>query len=78
LIPVIGVTINDYIIRYVKRPRPIVLTDLAQGSYSTGLSIDGITTTTECELNPIIHIDILNKAVELAFSRFGAISKDQK
>lgn len=78
LIPVIGVTIDDYIIRYVKRPRPIVLTDLTQGTYSSGLTIDGVVVTTECELNPIIHVDILNKAVELAFSRFGASPKEQK
>ena len=49
-----------YKIRYVKRPQPIVLEDLPNN-----LEIDGVTTESECELNPIIHMDILNKAVEL-------------
>jgi hypothetical protein len=30
------------------------------------LDIDGVSTVTECELNPILHVDILNKAFELA------------
>lgn len=60
-----------YKIRYVKRPRPIVLADLSNGEYSGGLEIDGYSTVTECELNPIIHIDILMKAVELALTRVG-------
>jgi len=78
LIPISGITIDDYVIRYVKRPRPIVLADLSQGTYSNSLTIDGISTTTECELNPVIHIDILNKAVELAFSRLGTTKESQK
>ena len=51
-----------YRLRYVKRPRPIVLEDLPDG-----LSIDGISDETTCELNPILHNDILMKAVELAY-----------
>lgn len=55
-----------YKIRYVKRPQPIVLEDLPNN-----LEIDGVTTKSECELNPIIHMDILNKAVELAIATRG-------
>lgn len=55
-----------YKIRYVKRPQPIVLEDLPNN-----LDIDGVTTESECELNPIIHMDILNKAVELAIATRG-------
>lgn len=55
-----------YKIRYVKRPQPIVLEDLPNN-----LEIDGVTTESECELNPIIHTDILNKAVELAIATRG-------
>lgn len=58
-----------YKIRYVKRPDPIVLTALPDG-----LSIDGFTTQTECSLNPIVHMDILNKAVEIALSTRGRIA----
>lgn len=56
----------EYKVRFVRRPRPIILTSLGEN-----LSIDGITSITECELNPIIHMDILNKAVELAYTTRG-------
>lgn len=52
-----------YKIRYIRRPKPIILEDLPNG-----LEIDGETSESSCELNPIIHIDILNKAVELALA----------
>jgi len=55
-----------YKMRYVRRPKPIVLVDLPDG-----LSIDGVTAETQCELNPILHVDILNKAVELAIATRG-------
>ena len=58
-----------YKVRYVKRPDPIVLVNLPDG-----LSIDGVTSRTECTLNPILHVDILNKAVELALTTRGRIS----
>lgn len=55
-------TIENYKIRYVKRPKPIILTDLAD----SGISIDGLTDITNCELDPILHPEILQRAVELA------------
>lgn len=55
-----------YKIRYVKRPQPIVLVDLPND-----LEIDGCTEETPCELNPILHSDIMNKAVELAIATRG-------
>lgn len=86
IIPVSGVTNLEsgvtkefkYKIRYVKRPRPIILANLASGEYSGGLEIDGYSKITECELNPIIHMDILIKAVELALSRIGSGGGSQK
>ena len=54
-------TLTKYSIRYVKRPRPSILSDL-EGN----LSIDGQTTAQECELDPILHREILQRAVELA------------
>lgn len=61
-----------YRIRYVKRPQPIILENLPDG-----LSIDGISTATECELHPLMHYDILTKAVELAYlSRTGRAATD--
>lgn len=50
-----------YKIRYIRRPCPIILGDLPEG-----LEIDGEATASSCELNPILHMDILNKAIALA------------
>jgi hypothetical protein len=64
----IGTGKNDkveYIIRYIRRPKPIVLTNLSMTNQES-LDIDGVSSVTECELNPILHVDILNKAFELA------------
>lgn len=61
-------TINDYKIRYVKRPKPIVLTNLKE--IDSSLSIEGVSNVTDpnvvCELNESIHPEILQRAVELA------------
>ena len=54
--------ITQYSIRYVRRPAPIILEDLSE----YGTSINGISEISECELNPIIHQEILQRAVELA------------
>ena len=51
----------EYSIRYLRRPSPIILTDLPDE-----LSIGGVSTLTECELDPEIHPEILQRAVELA------------
>lgn len=55
-----------YRIRYVRRPQPIVLETMPNG-----LTVDGVSTENPCELNPILHMDILNKAVELAITTRG-------
>lgn len=54
--------INQYTIRYVKRPDPIVLIDLEDG-LTLG---DNISEETPCKLDPILHPEILQRAVELA------------
>jgi hypothetical protein len=59
---------GTYNIRYIKRPCPIILTSLAD-NYSN-LSIDGISVETQCELDPILHPEILQRAVELAKSAY--------
>lgn len=58
--------ISKYLVRYVSRPKPIILTDLGD------ISINDIKVKTECELNPVIHRAILERAVRLAI-----ISKTQ-
>jgi len=63
-----------YKIRYIRRPTPIVLANLG----GDDLNVDGVNEASECELNPIIHMDILNKAVELALSTRGGRIIPQK
>lgn len=64
VIPHSGETVSKYTVRYVRRPKPIVLVDLA--SEYGDVSINGVSTISECELNPPIHEEILQRAVELA------------
>lgn len=56
-------TISHYVIRYVARPMPIVLQNLANEGVSIG---GGIKTQSGCMLDPILHEEILQRAVELA------------
>ena len=53
--------IGSYLLRYVEEPKPIILTDLPDG-----LSIEGISKTTECTLPNILHRRILELAVAKA------------
>ena len=62
-----GATLSDYVIRYVRRPKPIVLTILTD----TNVSLEGVTSVTECELDPILHPEILQRAGELAKAAYG-------
>ena len=65
--------VPKYKIRYIRRPQPIILTNLDFVTQAD-LEIDGVKTVSECELNPIVHMDILNKAVELAYTTRGSRS----
>lgn len=53
-------TISRYVIRYVKRPRAIRLITFDD------VTLDGANTEQSCELDPILHPEILQRAVELA------------
>lgn len=55
--------IEKYLVRYLSKPAPIILTDLTDN-----LSINGVSKKSECELNPVIHRAILDKAVKLAIA----------
>lgn len=55
--------VGKYLIRYIARPNPIILVNLPDG-----LSINGVSAETECELNPVIHRAILERAVGLAIA----------
>lgn len=58
--------IKNYTVRYLRKPNPIILTDL-----DDGLKIDGISTKTECELSTSLHEKILDVAVQLARQRLA-------
>ena len=77
-----GAELSSYSIRYIRRPKPIIVGDLdgltINGCYLTGTAgptgataIDG-----ECELDEILHEDILQRAVELAKISWTATGQD--
>lgn len=53
--------ISKYLVKYLSKPTPIILSDL-----DSGLSINGISEETECKLNSSLHRAILERAVDLA------------
>lgn len=60
--------IGQYLIRYILKPRPIILENLPNN-----LTIDGVNIRTECELDSMLHNVILEKAVQMALqSKIGA------
>ena len=54
--------IEKYFIRYMRKPKPIILEDLS----GKGVTIDGETNEQTCELNENLHRVILDMAVKLA------------
>ena len=73
-----GPSVNSftYCVRYVRYPKPIITGDIDD------LTIEGHPTETEsdtvfnCELDPILHEDILQRAVELAKVAWTATGQD--
>nr|DAU83983.1 MAG TPA: hypothetical protein [Crassvirales sp.] len=47
--------VTKYLMRYVKKVNPIIVGDLSQ----FGLTINGLSTVTECELDTELHEEIL-------------------
>ena len=62
--------IAGYNIRYVREPHPIIVSALGD------LTVGGLSDVTECELDPILHEDILQRAVELAKVAWTATGQD--
>lgn len=58
--------IGQYIVRYLKKPQPIVLVNLPED-----VSVNGINVKTECELNSLLHNTILEEAVRMALISKG-------
>ena len=65
-------TLSQYKIRYIFKPNPIILTDLM----SSGLSIEGMSIPSECQLDSSVHQEILQRAVELAKATYIGDLKD--
>lgn len=55
-------TISTYTMRYVKKPTPIILENIAP----YGVDIEGLTAATNCVLSSEVHRSIVKRAVELA------------
>lgn len=62
--------IGEYLIKYLSKPKPIILEDLPDN-----LSIEGYSMATDCELNPLLHNTILTRAVQLAIVSRGSKSE---
>lgn len=60
----------EYQIRYIKYPKPIIVTNLTTSFPSDNLTIDGISTETTCELNTEICREIVDRAVILALADY--------
>jgi hypothetical protein len=69
-----GETLFNYIIRYVMKPTPIVVANLNE-EYSD-VSVDGVTELTDCKLDPEIHSEIVQRAVEIAKASYGGSESD--
>ena len=63
-------TISSYIVRFIRTPKPIIIGPLdgltINGYCFTGDGVSGAEETEGCELDPILHEEILQRAVELA------------
>lgn len=57
-------TLGKYYVKYIRRPEPIILTDLSRA----GLTINGKAKQSPCELNSSLHRLILDGAVRMAVS----------
>jgi hypothetical protein len=70
--------IKEYNLRYLKYPNPIIISDLSLEFPGEGLSIDGLTNITQCELHKSIHREVLYRAVELALRDYKPANLESK
>lgn len=63
-------TLTKYVIRYIVRPTPIIVSDLDE------LTIEGLSTKTDCTLDGILHEEIVQRAVELAKAAWTSTGQD--
>ena len=72
--------ISAYTLRYLRKPKPIILGPLdgltIDGYCFTGDGVTGAQETAGCELDPMIHEEVLQRAVELAKIAWTATGQD--
>ena len=64
-----GSTIQ-YKMMYIRKPKPIITTAL-DTMYGQGVTINGLSQQSGCELDEVLHEEILQRAVELAKAAYG-------
>lgn len=67
-------SISNYYLRYLRKPKPIILVDLS----NSGLTIEGKNQAMTCELHDALHKTILERAVTLAIQHKGYRGNDNK
>lgn len=65
--------VTSYYVRYLRKLKPIVLTNL-----DVDVSINGVSIATDCELPEILHQRILERAVTLALMTKGIITNNNE
>ena len=66
--------ITSYYVRYLKKLKPIVLENFS----ADNLSINGVSTPTECELHESLHQRILQRAVVMAIASRGYMTSNNE
>ena len=61
--------LTKYVVRYIKRPRAIILNDFGTAQ-EHDVTIDGCWQMQPCELDPILYPEIIQRAVELAWAAY--------
>ena len=70
IVPPSNITLTNYVLRYIKKPLPIIL--VALSTVASGLTIKGLNVATNSELDDSVHRHILNRAVEMAKIHYEA------
>lgn len=65
-------SVSDYYIRYLKKLKPIVLTNLLDEQ-----NINGVSIPTECEVHEGLHQKILERAVQLALQSKSLVKENK-
>ena len=70
--------IKEYELRYLKYPKPIIVSNLNLLYPGENLSIDGLSTVQNCELNQELHREILDRAVQIALRDYKPANLESK